>query len=164
MDNLSLSQAIMGLSAAGGGVVVLIRIATFVAKELDARRQRIEDRDQKRLEASVEARRLTLDYSEKGERNTVTELWKLVDDKDEEIKDLEAKLKDAERAERLNRPTIMRIFHHVRAMRSELDHLNLLVLGEEETNIFMTRFRNTKEILGKIEGILSGDETDGTGV
>jgi uncharacterized protein YlxW (UPF0749 family) len=164
MGEFTISQVLLILSGTGGFIVVLIKAFTFIGQQLDARGKRKDDRERHRLEDSVEARRLVLDYSERGERNTITELWKLNDDKDEEtkelkteIRELENKLKDAEKAERLNRPTIMRIYTYVRGIRTELDSLNVMVLNEEETNVFMRRFRNVKELIGKIEDVLSGD-------
>jgi hypothetical protein len=158
MGEFTTTQFLAYLTIAGGAIAGVIKIFTFISHQLDARRKRIEAREQKKLDASVEARRLTLDYSEKGERNTITELWKLVDDKDEEIKDLEAKLKEAEKAERLNRPTIMKIYGYVRDIRNEMDSLNIMLLSEEETNVFARRWGNIKVIIQNLEAVLSGDQ------
>jgi hypothetical protein len=59
---------------------------------------------------------------------------------------------------------LRKIYSHIREMRTELDSLNVMVLDEEQTNVFMRRFRNVKEILNKVEAVLSGDDTAGANV
>jgi chromosome segregation ATPase len=164
MDGFSSSQFLLILSGASGAIVVLIKIFTVIAAELDARRKRHEAGEQKRLGEAVEIRRLQLDYTGKGTDTLVENLWKMIGEKEKEIEDLKKELDDSEKAERLNRPTIMRIYSHIREMRTELDSLNVMVLDEEQTNVFMRRFRNVKEILNKVEAVLSGDDTAGANV
>ncbi len=154
MDGITLSQAISFFSAAGVLVFGLIKGFSLITHELDARRQRAEAR----IGDSLEIQRLKLDYSGKGTEALIEKLWKLNDDQEREIKELKAELEDAEKAERINRPTIMKIFTIVREIRNEMDSLNIMLLNEEETNVFARRWGNVKIHLTQLEAVLAGDD------
>lgn len=154
MGEYSASQYVLLFSGVVGGVIAIIKAGAFIAKELEARRQR-------KIGDIVEVRRLQLDYSDKGIERELIQAWKIVDEKDEQLAEVKAKLKESEQAERLNRPTIMKIYKHIRAIRLELDSLNVLVLDQETTNVFARRWNKVKAEMDEIEAILSGDTTDG---
>jgi chromosome segregation ATPase len=135
-------------------IPVLIRGLSFVTVRLDARKARLAAAETNRIADSIEVRKLEADTETRGNDSLVANLWKFIAEKDAEIAELKKEIEECEAAAKLNRPTINKIYAKLRAMRTEIESLNVMVLNEEETNVFMRRFNQVKLLLDETEGLL----------
>jgi peptidoglycan hydrolase CwlO-like protein len=117
-----------------------VTLAVFVYSRIDKKKER-----------------QSSDYHEyaTAQKNVVDALNKMLADKDAEIEKLQQKLNDGENKGILTLPKIQKLNAEIRTMREALSRLNVLVMSQEETNIFAERFATIKEGITHIEEILS---------
>jgi len=139
-----------------GGIWTLF---VFITGRLDIRRKRIAEERAKDISSSADIGRLKLE----SESHAHDLLWKIIEEHKQEIKDLrtevrelKAELEAAENDERLKRPDVMHIYECVRQIKNEMDSLNIMLLSDEETNVFARRWGNIKTIMVDLESTLAG--------
>lgn len=143
-------EIILALIGGGGFLAGLISLFNAIAVRLDARRKnKKEDKAEQFLHVS-EAEKLKLE----GNKNAADLLWKIIEEKNAEIRELKTEVEDAEKFAALTRPNVIKLAADVRAIRKEIESLNVMVLSEEDTNVFMRRFQAVKVLLDDIESIL----------
>lgn len=146
--------AALGSSGLIGGVVTAF---VFVAGRLDARRKRMDDARSEAIHDSVELKKISMDAALQGNEAIVTSLWRIIEEKNKELAALKADLDDCEKGDRLSNRNVNKIFASLRSVKNEMDSINIMVLGEEETNVFARRWHNIKHILDDLEKTLEGD-------
>jgi predicted RNase H-like nuclease (RuvC/YqgF family) len=147
---LSWQEIIIAFLGGGGILAGLISALNFISARLDTRRKNKKEDREEALTHSTESERIKLD----GNKNTNDILWRVIEEKNDEIASLEKKVEDAEKFATLTRPNVIKLAKDVRDIRKEIESLNLMILNEEETNVFMRRFQNVKVLLDDIEAIL----------
>lgn len=118
-------------------------VISFIVGRIDKRRERHKEEAEMELSHSAEADRIKLD----SKNSTEAALWKI-------IEELKENLAEEKKFATLTRPNVIKIAGDVRAIRKEIESLNLMILNEEETNVFMRRFQTVKQLLDQIETIL----------
>lgn len=139
-------EVLLAILGSGGLIGGLISLLVFISSRIDKRRENIE----KDIHNSVEHKRLEHDKSSSVEQA----LWKIIDSKNKEIEILESKAKDLEATTALTRPIITNILSLIRSMRKELDSINVIMMGQEETSIFFQRWTAVKKGLDELEKLL----------
>lgn len=140
----------------GGGIIGgVITALSFLSGRLEARRKRIEEKSKSALEKEVDVRRLENEIQYKGTDALVNNLWKLIEEQKIELKAKEAVIEEMEADEKLTRPAVMKIYECVRKIRNEMDSLNIMLLSDEETNVFARRWGNIKVIMCELEETLA---------
>lgn len=146
-ETFTLSQIVITAIGSIGGLTGLISAAVAINKILTERRKVREQRQRDLIHDTIEGRRLDLEHSDRKEADALAAVWKIVDR-------LEHENEDIEKLATLTRPTIVKIARNLREMRKEIESLNLMILDEKETNVFMRRFQRVKELLDETENIL----------
>lgn len=133
-----------------GGIGGIIAIARFVSERLEVRRKRIDDGDKRKIADAVEVKRLEL--AAEGQKTVSVEaaLWKLIEEKQNEITDLRIRVIDCEKKATLDRPLINKLYMNIRAMRRDLDSLHKVRRTQEESE----RFTRVRELLDATEAML----------
>lgn len=133
-------ELFLAISGSGGIIGGLVTLAVFVYSRIDKKKER-----------------QSSDYHEyaTAQKNVVDALNKMLADKDAEIEKLQQKLNDGENKGILTLPKIQKLNAEIRTMREALSRINVLVMSQEETNIFAERFATIKEGIAHIEEILS---------
>lgn len=148
--DLGWKEIMIAILGGGGLLAGLISLLNFIATRLDARRKnKKEDKAEQSLH-TTETERLKLE----GNKNSIDLLWKIIDEKNIEICELKIEVTNAEKFATLTRPNVIKLAADIRLIRKEIESLNLMILNEEETNVFMRRFQNVKVLLDDIENIL----------
>lgn len=144
------------LTVLGSGTFIgsVIVVFNFITARIDARRQRIEATSQRKLADAIEVKKLEVEAEGREVDSVRAAMWKLLEERQGEITALKIEIEGLKRQAILDRPLITQIYAKLRAMRKEIESLNLMVLSEEETNVFMRRFNKVKEILDETEGML----------
>lgn len=155
--DFSWSQIALALFGSGGFIVGAVTLFKAFNDALAARRKRIDDKRRQEITNSAEFRRLDTDESDR----VVTNLWKIIEQERLENEELRAEVADLKRAEKLARPTISKVFRIIRQMRYELEQVNVMLLSQEETNIFVRRWNAVKQFADDLENLLAGDDTPG---
>ena len=149
------TEKIVILIFGGGGTITgLVLLFNAIAARIDIRNERKKKADLDRIANAVEVKRLQADTDERSAETLVSNLWKLVETKNKEIAELKQEIEQLEKEGKLTRPVINQIYAKLRAMRKEIESLNLMILNEEETNVFMRRFGAVKMLLDEAEGLL----------
>lgn len=146
-DDLTIREILIAILGSGGIIGGLFVAFNFIAGRFDKYRER----KKMNISEAAEIRRVELQVKAQSDNDLVTNLWKLVEAGRKEIEELE-------RAERLARPTVVRVYRIIREMRAELDKLHIMVLGEQETAIFAKRWNNIKKLADQLEAIIAGDD------
>jgi capsule polysaccharide export protein KpsE/RkpR len=125
-------------------------MCVWISGRLDKRKERIKALSESEIANRTEMKRYELDAN-----NAVhTQLWEIIKEQKAEISELQEELKEVESTATLQRPAVNKIYANLRAMRKEIESLNLMILSEEETNVFMRRFQAVKLLLDETEGLL----------
>lgn len=143
--------AILGSGGLIGGLVVAFNAIT---SRLDARRKRLEEADQKKISTAIEGRRLEIESAGRGTDALIANLWKMIDDKDKELEEVKAELDECNKKYSFSRPVTTVVYRNARAIISEIEAMNVLVLNEEQTQVFMRRFTRMKELATEIQEVL----------
>lgn len=139
--------AILGSGALVGGIISAL---TFVSSYVDKRRERAKEKSNELIHDSIEAKRLQGELQTTKDNTVIENLWKLIEEYKREIEDLERDLKAAS----MSRATVNTVYRNIRAIRKEIESLNVMILSEEDTNVFMRRFQTVKQILDETENLL----------
>lgn len=150
----SLTQIVIAALSSGGILSGLVTLGVFINKLLTDRRKTRQDREDKVIHDSVESKRLELEFEDKHAAAVVDNLWKLLDARDRHIASLKTDLQVCEEQSSLSRPMLIQVYKNVRAIRKEIESLNVMVLSDEDTNVFMRRFQIVKQLLDETENIL----------
>lgn len=148
-----LGVAFVGSSGLVGGLWTAF---VFFSGKLEARRKRLVEERAKEISSTADLRRIDIDTGAQGTKL----LWDIIAEQKAEIKDLRAELEAAEKAERLDRVSVMTIYECVRQIKNEMDSLNLMILSDHETNVFARRWGNIKTIMISLEATLAGQKLD----
>lgn len=140
----------------GGLLGGIITFFVFITGRLDARRKRIEDKKAIDISESVELKKLQVQSIQTDTGILITNLWAIINDQKAEIKCLTDELANCEDGDRLSIANVNRIFEYIRQIKNEMDSLNLMLLNDEETNIFAKRWGNIKSIMIDLEKLLNG--------
>lgn len=143
MDSFTSKDILLAFIGSAGILGGVMTVISFIVGRIDKRRERIREERDLEVSHSVGIDRVRLDSA------TATEaaLWKI-------IQELKESLAEEKRFATLTRPNVIKIAADVRAIRKEIESLNLMILNEEETNVFMRRFQTVKQLLDQIETIL----------
>lgn len=140
----------MALFGSGGFVLAGISLFKFINELLTQRRTK----QKEELADSTLLQRLQLEAGSKGQDNLTDNLWKIIGEKNAEIVDLKQEVRDCEKAEKLTRPAVSRIYECIRKIKNEMDSLNIMIMSDEETNVFARRWGNIKAIITDLEDSL----------
>lgn len=155
-DEYSTIQIVVAALGSSGIVGASWTLFVFISGKLEARRKKQEEDRKKEISNAADLRRVE---AETGESATKL-LWDLIRELKSEVKDLKADLEAAEQAEILTRPAVMHIYECVRQIKNEMDSLNIMLLSDEETNVFARRWANIKAIMVELEATLAGQKAD----
>ena len=137
---MELKELLIVVSGSVGIIGGLIPVAVFVYSWLDKKKEQHAG---------------DLHEYNDAQKSVVDALNKMIETKDAEIAKLQAKLESTENKGILTLPKLQKIMAEIRTMREALSRLNVLVMSQEETNIFAERFATIKEGITHIEEILS---------
>jgi len=137
---MELKELLIVVSGSVGIIGGLIPVAVFVYSRLDKKKEQHAG---------------DLHEYNDAQKSVVDALNKIIETKDAEIAKLQAKLESTENKGILTLPKIQKLNAEIRTMREALSRLNVLVMSQEETNIFAERFATIKEGIAHIEEILS---------
>jgi len=137
---MELKELLIVVSGSVGIIGGLIPVAVFVYSRLDKKKEQHAG---------------DLHEYNDAQKSVVDALNKMIETKDAEIAKLQAKLESTENKGILTLPKLQKIMAEIRTMREALSRLNVLVMSQEETNIFAERFATIKEGIAHIEEILS---------
>lgn len=137
---MELKELLIVVSGSVGIIGGLIPVAVFVYSRLDKKKEQHAG---------------DLHEYNDAQKSVVDALNKIIETKDAEIAKLQAKLESTENKGILTLPKLQKIMAEIRTMREALSRLNVLVMSQEETNIFAERFATIKEGIAHIEEILS---------
>lgn len=137
---MELKELLIVVSGSVGIIGGLIPVAVFVYSRLDKKKEQHAG---------------DLHEYNDAQKSVVDALNKMIETKDAEIAKLQAKLESTENKGILTLPKIQKLNAEIRTMREALSRLNVLVMSQEETNIFAERFATIKEGIAHIEEILS---------
>lgn len=154
MEHLTTTEIILAVLGSLGGLAGLVSFAAFVGTRLDIRRKRIQTATDKQNNDSVESRRIQLEYDGKDKESLVTNLWKMVDQLKARNVELEDEADENDKQFSFNRPVKTKIDQKARSIVSEIDAMNVLMINDEQTQIFMRRFSKVKELAIEIQDIL----------
>lgn len=154
VDEYSAKEIALAVVGGGGLIGGCVALFSFVAARLDARTQKTEADEKRRLADAVEMRRIEAEREGRDADALVENLWKLIGEKDSELKAQRLEIADLETKATTNRPMLLKVYANLRAMRREIESLNVMVLSEEETNVFMRRFQTVKVLLDDTESLL----------
>lgn len=140
-------QIILAVLSSGGIIGTIISVLIYASGRMDKRRERMDKQKQLDVSQTADLKRLELDE----DKSIEGALWRIIEEKNDEIAQLKAEVSDVTNTSSLSRPRVTQIYKAVRLMRKEIDSLNLMILNEEETNVFMRRFRAVKDYLDEIE-------------
>lgn len=149
MGDFSWGQILIGLLSAGA-MGTFIAFAKLVSDRLDKRAERMRAKKKEEIDGAVEVKRLEME----GKHSASDELWRINEWQAARIKELEAELEEQETKYSFSRPTVTKVYANIRAIRKEISHLNLMVMSEEDTNVFMRRFGEVLTLLDETESIL----------
>ncbi len=144
-------QIFVATAASSGLAGFLWTAFVFFNGKLEARRKRLKEEREKDISQAAELGRLKVDTDSRANEH----LWRIIDEKTLQIKELKAELEEAERAELLTRPIAMHVLECVRLIKNEIDSLNLMILNEHDTNVFSRRWGNIKAIIGDLENTVA---------
>lgn len=147
-------KIVLAVLGSGGFITGIVMAFNAIAARLDARRKRLEEAELKRIADAVELKRLEAITGEKSSETLIQNLWKIIESKNVEIEGLKQEINECEKKATLDRPVINQVYAKLRAMRREIESLNVMVLNEEETNVFMRRFNTVKALVEETEGLL----------
>ena len=133
-------ELFLAISGSGGIIGGLVTFAVFVYSRMDKKKEH----------QSAEHH----EYAD-AQKNVVDALQKMLDSKNAEIERLQNRLSDGENRGILTVSKIQKINAEMRLMREALSKLNVLIMTDEETNIFAERFAAVKEGIKNIEKIIS---------
>ncbi len=130
----------LAISGSGGIIGGLVTFAVFVYSRMDKKKEHE-----------------SANYHEyaDAQKNVVEALNKMLESKNAEIERLQHRLDEGEDRGILTVPKIQKINAEMRTMREALSKLNVLIMNDEETNIFAERFSTVKQGIANIEKIIS---------
>jgi hypothetical protein len=137
---MDLKEWVLAISGSGGIIGGLVAFAVFVYGRMDKKKE-METTD-------------SHSYVD-GQKNIVDALNQILESKNAEIARLESKLTEGEGKGILTLPKIQKISAEMRVMREALSKLNVLIMNDEETNIFAERFATVKQGILNIEHIIA---------
>ncbi len=137
---MELKELLIVVSGSVGIIGGLIPVAVFVYSRLDKKKEQHAG---------------DLHEYNDAQKSVVDALNKMIETKDAEIAKLQAKLESTENKGILTLPKLQKIMAEMRIMREALAKLNVLVMSQEETNIFAERFATIKQGIVNIEKIIS---------
>lgn len=144
-------EIILAVLGSGGFIGGFIAIFVFITARLDKKRERDKALLESEITKTSDMKRFELDSS-----NSVhSQLWEIINEHKAENKLLSEQVEELERIAVLQWPTRLKIHANLRQMRKEIESLNLMILSEDETNVFMRRFQTVKVLLDETEGMLS---------
>lgn len=146
MEGFTGRELLIAILGSGGFIGGLVGLLSFLSSRIDKRRQRLDKEQHMHVSQSTDMRRFELDK----ENSVQQQLWKIIEEREAECKELETALKEST----LSRPQILKIGKNIREMRKEIESLNVMILDEEQTNVFMRRFQTVKQLLDETEGML----------
>lgn len=150
MGDFSWATIVVAAIASIGGISGLVSLVSFVAARLDNRRKRIDAQHDKRLHDSVEFKKL-----QGASDNTLIEnLWKIIADKDRENDELKAELDECNKKYSFSRPITTTVYQNARGIIAEIEAMNIMILDEEQTQVFMRRFAKMRELALEIQKVL----------
>lgn len=152
--DFTISQIIITAIGSIGGLTGLVTAAVFINNVLSERRKAREERDQRRISESAEGRRLELEFSGKQNDSVRDEVWRIIAEQKIEIEKLEAEIERCEVEAAFSRPKVAKMYTNLRLMEEELNHLNMMVFDQEQTNVFMKRLANAKFYIHEQRGLL----------
>lgn len=155
-DGYSWFQLFVAAAGSSGLVGGLWTAFVFFSGKLEARRKRQIEERAKEISSAADLKRIDIDT---GAQSTKL-LWDIIAEHKAEIRDLRSELNAAERAERLDRVSVMQIYEYVRQIQNEMDSLNLMILSDHETNVFARRWGNIKAIMVDLKATLAGQKLD----
>lgn len=150
MIDLTPGEVVVAIVGSGGLIAGSISLFSFITGRLDVRRKRLKETLAKEISQTADMKRFDLDAT-----NLVhNQLWEIIKERDVKITALEGEIEVLDEKAILQRPTILKVYANLRAMRKEIESLNLMILNEEETNVFMRRFQTVKVLLDETEAML----------
>lgn len=150
MLEFTAKEIIVMVLGSGGFIGGLISLFVFITGRLDKRKERTKEELKTQISQSADMKRFELDSS-----NAVhAQLWEIINAQQTHIANLEKDAEELEAKAILQRPTILRIYANIRAMRSEIDGMNVLIMSNDDTSVFMKRFSALKTLLNETEGML----------
>lgn len=146
MENLSVASLIVLVVGSGGIIGGLVSVATLIFSRLDKKRQNEKDDSM----FSAEEKKVNLDR----DRTVHDQLWKIIDAKELEIRELKATIDALEAESPLNRPKVREIYDLIRLIQRDVDSVKVILLSTEDTTFFNTKWVDIKERLNSIESLL----------
>lgn len=150
MEGLTLKELVLLITGSGGLIGGIVAAFVFTTSRLDKRRERIKEKQRQDISESADMKKFELD----SQNSVHDHLWEIIREKDAEIQRLSNEIEDIEKTSTIQRPVVLKIYANLRSMRKEIESLNLMILSEEETNVFMRRFQTVKVLLDETEGLL----------
>lgn len=133
MDTFSWSQIIFAGLAAVGGVAGLVKLLQFLVGLWDRRRQARIEAATRKINESVEIKRLAAEAEHIDDEAIKLALWKIIEERKTEIDELRDRVIELEQSHSLSRPRILKIYGAVRAIRNQVNILDTLIIGMKDS-------------------------------
>jgi hypothetical protein len=115
MAEWTLKDIILMVLGSGTFIGSLVVVFNAISARLDARKKRLEEAELRKISNAVEVKRLETETGERTAASLVTNLWKIIEDKNIEI--------EALKKENLTRPIIKQLYSKLRQIRNEIGRL-----------------------------------------
>jgi hypothetical protein len=121
MEQITWYQVTVAALAAFGGVTGLVAFGKFAVSLWDRRRKaRLADAA-KTLNDAVELKRLAAESAHIDDEAIKDALWKIIQERKDEITELKVRILELEHSHSLSRPTVLKIYEAVRKIRQQVD-------------------------------------------
>lgn len=139
MENFTWGQIILAVGGSGGILVTLLAIAKFISERFDLRVGR-----------KTEQGRLTLEER----RDSNAEIWKIVDAKNAEIKELEEEIEALKNDNKLTRPVVRDIYRKLAHLESRAKALRVAHCPAEVVDVINDRINEFLHEIGEARDLL----------
>jgi predicted nuclease with TOPRIM domain len=154
MTDSNLFQILVAGLGGLGGIAGIVSLLVFIAGRIDKRRENSRAHLAKEISDAAEIKKIALEFEQKGAEAVEAALWKIVGEKNEEIKGLKEEIDQLEQNNSLARPLVTKIYTAVRTLRKSCDALERLINKQEAQEKLITAMDQLRANLESLEALL----------